>query len=544
MSLWEKENKYITRKPLKKSGGITRRGFLGLAGLGTAIAATGVGAKCAYDWLTEADHEDTQISEGKDTEPGVEVMADDNQTSKAVQANKAAEVHIGDVQSEKTKTVFESLNIRTFEDLQRPIEINRQTFEATVQAWEARYLEKGRDDLVNAYESLTYWSPCLKAAIAKELKDQPLADQEFMDDMMLLAIAESTGKFREISKAWARGLFQITDDAVTDIKMQLKEQGASAKEVRRYAVTSTYDFREDPVLAAEFAGKCFKDLFKRFRNKDLAISGYNGSQINRYREQRIRENQVGVSYDDFLAYVEGDIRSIQKYAADMNQPSLKYIAKKKDTWKKLSKWSGVTPDQLMKANPRLSKPGPEQEIAIPLPADPEARLQFVQRYASGYVENLTYPAKIYGMKRAAQKLGLGQVFKEKKMQWSEVPIRSKVLEVKVGKNETLEGVLRRIHALSSVDKTSVSLYSIKQANGLKSDKIKAGQKLRIPVLFAPNKLCDFSPDSETQKDLLFLNPAIEDAGCAFPATATIRIPEGSKSLIRDGRRVHERLETL
>lgn len=517
------ENKY-------EDEGLTRRGFLRVLGGGALLGAGAIAAKkYGYDRFFNESTEEAENSVPKNGEV----------------LDEASRKRIEEIRDLETKTVFESLNIKTFEDLAKPIEINKKTYEATCQIWEQRYLKEKKQDLINAYEAFRFFRGHIRREVRNELKGVPAADESFVEFVSdYLPIAESDGYFKKPSKAGAMGPFQIMGGTQGLLLKRMAEEGVSATVLTRYRTAGGYDPKRDPVMSATLAGKCFKDLLVRLKDKDLAVSGYNGNYVNDYKRRRIKEGKGDqLSYEDFLSYAKDDINAYRIQVFDQQKTSIPFRARKGDTWESIGKYAGVSADELKKANQNKKELKPKDEIAIPL-LTPEVRLRMMRNYVSGYIENLTYPAKIHGLKAAAEKLQLKQQFPDRSVQWQEIRVQDKAMMVVVKKGDTLNGIVARIKKTPGVDPDSVTIEAVKRANGLTSDKVKINQQLKILGRSLPNRLTSIASRQEDLETLRFLNPAIEEDDAPFPAGTSIRIPAGDRATIREGVRAHKKIEEL
>lgn len=513
----------------EQDSGMTRRQFLRF-GAGAAAATAGAYVAKKYGWdRFFGDDENGAESERQNETP----------------MDEASRQRIEAIHDLEQKTVFEALRIRTYEDLANPIEISKKTFEATCRIWEARYLKEKKQDMINAYDAFRYWRPAMRRALEHELKGVTQADEEFITLVTeFLPIAESDGYFKKPSKAGAVGPYQIMGGTQGLLLKRMEEEGASASARVPLKSVNGYEPKHDPVLAATMAGKCFKDLLTRLKEKDLAVSGYNGNFVNDYRRRRIKEAVTGnINYEDFLRYAEEDINSYRSRVFKEDFKSISFRVRRGDDWESISKYSGVSVEELKKANQEKADLSVKDDIKIPL-VSREVRTRLMQQYVSGYIENLTYPAKIYGLRSAAEKLGLRRLYGDRPLQWREIKVQDKTISYTVKKGDTLAAIVQRMRKTPGIDPDSITTESVKRANGMKGDMVREKQSLRIIARSLPNRLAALASDERGLEALRLLNPAIQNEGTSFPAGTVIRIPAGDHAILRDAVASHKKIEQL
>ena len=517
------------KRPSGEDSGMTRRQFLRF-GVGAAAAAAGATVAKKYGWDRFFGDEETETETARQNDASVD---------------EASRQRIEAIHDLEQKTVFEALRIRTYEDLAKPIEINKKTFEATCRIWEARYLKEKKQDMINAYDSFRYWRPAMRRALERELKGVPQADEEFITLVTeFLPIAESDGYFKKPSRAGAQGPYQIMSGTQGLLLKRMEEEGAPASSRIPLKSANGYEPKHDPVLAATMAGKCFKDLLTRLKEKDLAVSGYNGNFVNDYRRRRIKEAVTGnLNYEDFLRYAEEDINAYRTQVFKDDSESVSFRVRRGDDWESISKYSGASVEELKKANQGKPDLQAKDDIKIPL-VSREVRIRMMQQYVSGYIENLTYPAKIYGLRAAAEKLGLRRLYGNRALQWREIKVQDKTIPYTVKKGDTLAAIVQRMRKTPGIDPDSITVEAVKRANGMKSDVVREKQVLRISTRSLPNRLTSLTSNEKELEALRLLNPSIQNEGTSFPSGTVMRVPAGDYAILRDAVLSHNKIEQL
>jgi LysM repeat protein len=114
-------------------------------------------------------------------------------------------------------------------------------------------------ELIRAYEDMGEWRPELERIFKEE--GVPV-------EYIYLAIPESHWKFKAKSPVAAAGPYQFMPKTGRDYKLK---------------IDGVMDERLDPLKSARACAKYLKDLHDLFKNWDIALSGYNGGFIWKYR---------------------------------------------------------------------------------------------------------------------------------------------------------------------------------------------------------------------------------------------------------------------
>ena len=345
-----------------------RRNFfktVGKAALGAAILGPGVlaGAKSG---LAKSSKEDLIKQARKDFKAYDAILEDrDHKGVYNIDTTQDQEI----IADEDIKTIKEILDYRK----EGKIKINLQTIEAIKNNWIRKYEEdpKFKKSLDDAYSEMGEWIEKLKKQFQKYGLD---------GDLAYLAIPESHWQLKAKSRAGATGPYQIIPSTA-----------------RKYDVKTGYykdevgfiDERTDPIKSADACARILQDLLKDFNgDRDLALSGYNGSFVYKYKKQ-VRGRDM--SYEGFLRFLENRINKEK----DSLQSSKYYShkIKKGDTLSKISRRYGVSIGELCQINNITSrdKISINQKIRVPLSEGVKERA--FNKAVAGFAENLVYPAK-------------------------------------------------------------------------------------------------------------------------------------------------------
>lgn len=469
----KKDKKQEKPKDSEKPGeGPSRREFLkfGLAA-GATVVAGGMG-KVLYEKMSE---------------PGSKIRSEIEQ-EKAEEAIQSKEME--KIEEEESQAINEIFKLENIHD---EIEINLDTIEATKKYWRQQYSGRLRGDLEGAFEKMSYWSKHLKG-IFREVG--------VPEEYIYLAIPESHFVMRDISEAGAEGPYQFMPDTAGDYDLK---------------ILSGYDERHDPLMSGRACAEYLKVLKNRFGDWDLAMSAYNGGYANRYRDSGVGRS---LSYKDFLSYAQ--IRINMKREEIIAAEDYAYEVKSRDDLSKIARRFAIDIKDLKNRNPKLIgrplKIG--ENVVVPLQNDQACRAAIVAEI-QGWKENLNYPAKFNAVLELIGELNLKDRFSDKEIGWKEVHVSAQTIDYKVQKRDSLSKIRKKVAQIAGVDLSLVgSDKTILAYNNLRSDRLKIGQELKIPVRKFPLRLKDIRP---SYRGIKFLNPAIE-ASSVIPLGATVRIP--------------------
>ncbi len=349
--------------------------------------------------------------------------------------------------------------------------------------------------------------------IAKQKEMSPEEKKIFwekFEECFYLVIPESHWKLDSHSGKGAAGPFQIMPKTADKYGL-----------ARKY----NYDERYDPLKSARVAAECLLDLYHKMNNDwDLAVSGYNGGIVWKFKKEMVQKKQP-INYANYLKYLEANINEAKNNFSYGQK--IFHLASSGDSWELLAKKYNTTKEILLRINDRRKGVEIKANEHIIVPATKENRKKAFYTLIDGFAQNINYPAKLYAVLDVLkeEKYAINRNFSEREnfLDWRSVSIEQVELFFihKVAKGESLSFLAR---------KNGISLGELLAKNGFddeKNAKLKPGQKIWIRykdrkplnLLSVAKKYgCDF-------KELIKLNPAIKNSDDALPGGKTIvRIP--------------------
>lgn len=326
-----------------------------------------------------------------------------------------------------------------------------------------RYCERLRPSVSIMLGACNFYNPIFEEAL--ESYQVPL-------ELRNLPIIESALHPNAVSRAGAVGLWQFMIGTA-----------------KRYGleVTSLIDERKDPVKASYAAAHMLKDLYDIFGDWSLAIAAYNcgpGNVSKAIRRSGGRKDFWGI-YQYLPAETRGYVPAfiaanyVMNYYCDHNicpvgttlpQATDTLLLKKNVKMEQIAATCDISIDELRALNPQYRTtliPGDSHDCILRMPSDKinafidaGDSIYVKQNYASAVKEvNLTEDDDNSRASRS------GNSKRNRRGRSS-----SGGGSITVKKGDTLGAIARRNH-------TSVS--AIKKANGMKSDNIREGQKLKL-----------------------------------------------------------------
>lgn len=375
------------KKNPEETGGMSRRDFLkfGALLLGTGVAA---GVEKKYGFLARllgygkklAEEEKKGMSKGASVESENEYFAEE-----------------GDNYPENLQAVTNVLELRDW----NPVKIDRETSFETEGYWYRAYkgarpgLEKSLED---GYLAMQPWAPHLRKIFEEEFREifPGGAVPEETINLLFLALPESHWNWKKDSPKGAAGPYQFMPRTARDYGLKVEivfKKDARGKKIQ----AGKTDERLDPLKSARAAAKCLKDLFKRTKDWELALSGYNGGFIWKYLKEEKKP-----SYDGFLKFIENKVNHIKRELPRNN--FWKHEIEKGWTFEGIAKLFRMDPKILLEANrDRVSVKKEKGKTVYKIREQAKvllvpARTEKEKRHAygcltAGFVENLNYPSK-------------------------------------------------------------------------------------------------------------------------------------------------------
>lgn len=261
------------------------------------------------------------------------------------------------IETEDIKSVREILSYNNKEE----IEINEKVINKTKEYWKERYSEGGKmhQDFIIAYKNMQEWTSDLENIFTEE---------GVPEKFIYLAIPESHWQLKSKSSAGACGPYQLM-----------------SRTARKFGCKNNKEM-EDPLKSARACAKYLKYLHDKFDDWDLALSGYNGGFIWKYKKQEKEK----LSYPNFLKYIETNVKEKRKKVDNL---SILYKVKKNDTiWKLTHEYSVKDSDILFNNKPASKNIRIGQQLVI-LIKDEKTKRKVFEKLVKDSAENLNYPAK-------------------------------------------------------------------------------------------------------------------------------------------------------
>ena len=461
----------ITRREFLKGIGIA--GLLGLGAVKTSqdIERIKQSIKILEDFFKGKNRKETLITSEKEA------------SSIPIQAPTPEQKII---EKEEEKSITEILNY-----YQTEIHITLDEINKVEAFWQDGYQNNPslRRSFIKAYFEMGAWEKKLRSIFREELKNVLPARQA--EELMYLAIPESHWKFNARSRKKAVGPYQI-------IKSTARKYGLK--------INNFIDERIDPELSARACARIIKDLLKDFNGDlDLAISGYNGSFVYKYKAAM---NGKNLSYEEFLKYIEKKINQIKK---DIEKENFWiYKIHRGDILKKISKKIGVSGRDLCRINniDDENKILIGQKIKIPIRQSNKEKIFFHK--LGGIKENLVYPAKYKAIMNLIHQKFVSR--KKKELHFQTIEINSLIHRVKRGEN------LYRIAQKYGIRLEQLIAFNPK----IKENKLPVGYWLVIPPKYS--NLAEISRRKQISLSYLKkINPAIKNIYANLPIGFKVRI---------------------
>ncbi|MFC1638618.1 transglycosylase SLT domain-containing protein, partial [Patescibacteria group bacterium] len=298
-------------------------------------------------------------------------------------------------------------------------------------------LGKGYEDIVNGLERMSPWLKAIKKVFS---------EHKVPENYVYISLAETLFRTSQRSGAGAGGPFQF-------IKSTGKRFGLT--------INNSIDEREDPIKSAEAAAKTLKHLHKHLGDWDLAVRGYNGGFVNRYKFKRKKEEVTELNDHDFMCnYIPEILNRKKELTKNTEVSSFIYHVLNKgatiDAVKKKFRENNIT---------NLGK----GKFQIPLQDTAHRRKVYkIWANANGIIQNLNYLGKVDAICAVINNHNL-----EEKIESSPLQFKSYTPE----KETTL---------LQISESQKVSIEDLKKINPaiLGTDKtIPKGYRLRLPLSY-------------------------------------------------------------
>lgn len=359
-----------------------------------------------------------------------------------------------DVEKRATGEVSEAEYIRRLKNIPTTIEM---PYNAVVRQYIDAYVNRRRT-LVEAMLGMSlYYMPIFEQALERE--GLPL-------ELKYLPVIESALNPDAVSRVGATGLWQFMIPTAKGLGLE---------------VNTLVDERRDPYRSSDKAAVYLKQLYNIYKDWSLAIAAYNCGP-NNVNKAIVRAGGGKKDYWAVYNYLPKETRGyfpafiaatyVMTYFKEHNiSPSLAKKPLVVDTigvshrvhFEQISKVLNMPIDELKVLNPQFRQsiiPGDARTYTIALPS------QQVYSFIMSEDSIANYRLDIYGRRDVVQP---GYVEQEINGDYT-YETREVVRYHKVGKNETLAKVAK---------KYGVSASSIKADNGLRSSKLKRGQRLKI-----------------------------------------------------------------
>ncbi|MDH4330168.1 MAG: transglycosylase SLT domain-containing protein [Candidatus Moranbacteria bacterium] len=210
---------------------------------------------------------------------------------------------------------------------------------------------------------------------------------EIPEKYLYLPIAETFFRTSQKSSAGAGGPFQF-------LRVTGEEYGLK--------IEKNIDEREDPLLSAEATARKLKSLYTTLGDWDLAVRGYNGGFVYRYRSTRNEKNITDLSDDDFLKYLSENLNTKKEIAKNPKNSSFVYkVLNKGATLDAVAKKFNIPEREIKKIG--------EGKFKIPLKNTSQRKKVYTAwANAKGVIQNLSYPEKINAIRSVIEKYKLDQ----------------------------------------------------------------------------------------------------------------------------------------
>ena len=336
-------------------------------------------------------------------------------------------------------------------------------YNETVRKYIDRYCERLRPSVSIMLGTCNFYNPIFEEAL--ESYQVPL-------ELRNLPIIESALHPNAVSRAGAVGLWQFMIGTA-------KKYGLE--------VTSLIDERKDPIKSSYAAAHLLKDLYDIFGDWSLAIAAYNcgpGNVSKAIRRSGGKKDFWGI-YQYLPAETRGYVPAfiaanyVMSYYCDHNicpvgttlpQATDTLMLSRTVRMEQIASTCDISIEELRALNPQYRTtliPGDSHACILRMPSDKINA--FIDAGDSIYVK----PTELSYVREVVENDNNDGNSRKARNKNSKRGSRSKTSSgtVSVKKGDTLGAIARRNHT---------TVKAIKNANGLKSDKISIGQKLRIP----------------------------------------------------------------
>lgn len=336
-------------------------------------------------------------------------------------------------------------------------------YNETVRKYIDRYCERLRPSVSIMLGTCNFYNPIFEEAL--ESYQVPL-------ELRNLPIIESALHPNAVSRAGAVGLWQFMIGTA-------KKYGLE--------VTSLIDERKDPIKSSYAAAHLLKDLYDIFGDWSLAIAAYNcgpGNVSKAIRRSGGKKDFWGI-YQYLPAETRGYVPAfiaanyVMSYYCDHNicpvgttlpQATDTLMLSRNVRMEQIASTCDISIEELRALNPQYRTtliPGDSHACILRMPSDKINA--FIDAGDSIYVK----PTELSYVREVVENDDSDSNSRKARNKSSKKGSRSKTSSgtVSVKKGDTLGAIARRNHT---------TVKAIKNANGLKSDKISIGQKLRIP----------------------------------------------------------------
>ena len=346
--------------------------------------------------------------------------------------------HTTQLDSTKLKQQLELLNQKTQLEI-----VYHPALARTIEV----FLKRRKKSLGRLFGMAEYYFPIFEEKLAKY--NIPL-------EMKYLAIVESALNPRAVSPAGAGGLWQFMYSTGKNYQLE---------------INSYVDERFDPIRETEAACKHMQDLYKVFHDWNLVLAAYNSGQGN--VTKAIRRSGGYTNYWNIRPYLPRETAGYvplfqatlflgeyaKEYGITSTEPTYRYIATDTIIVKHTITFNQIS--RLLKID--------EKELEF---LNPQYKLNIIP-----YVEN-----KFYTVKLPIDLVGIfvnneALIYKlvEKELNKKEKPLPKfykldNYIVYRVRKGDYLGRIARRFHT---------TVNKIKRTNGLRSNRLRVGQKLKI-----------------------------------------------------------------
>ncbi|MDR1225830.1 MAG: LysM peptidoglycan-binding domain-containing protein [Prevotellaceae bacterium] len=408
----------------------------------------------AFAGKTKSNENDKVYKALTGSDDGIPEMPEDSRNDEVIAEESSAFEVIESGDEPLPATLSDSLYMARLKKMPSVINL---PYNDRVRSYIILYTDKIRDKSQNILGLSEYYFPILESIL-----DQYGLPLEFK----YLPVIESALNPRAVSRVGATGLWQF--------------MYGTAK-IYGVTITSTVDDRRDPIASSHAAAKHLKDLYNIFDDWTLVIAAYNcgAGNVNKAIRRSGRKDFWGI-YNYLPRETRGYVPAfigvsyMMHYSKNHGLTPAKYSFKlladfdtvQVNEWMhfdQIAELVGVPINTLRELNPQYRRdiiPGNEKSYTLKLPA----------KYLAAYLDNESkiaqYKASVYNPKTMAAPTAFTPY----------TPSGKTRITHHVRSGENIGGIANRY---------GVSAGSVRSWNGLRSNKIYAGQKLSI--FLSPNK---------------------------------------------------------